>query len=146
MSQRMRQKEEGFKVLANLKRAINIKRNRHEIYQDALGMVLANTGIDAAVVLEEDRNGDANVVAAAGYNEDEVARLKDAEIAIPEELGHAGFLIGNKRDRSAVLETLRSSLRLPYNRGCGQCRYSNDSELRTRSPNRTARRSADCGD
>jgi class 3 adenylate cyclase len=114
MSQRMRQKEEGFKVLANLKRAINIKRNRHEIYQDALGMVLANTGIDAAVVLEQDRNGDANVVAAAGYNEDEVARLKDADIAIPEELGHAGFLIGNKRDRSAVLETLRSSLRLPF--------------------------------
>ena len=114
MSQRMRQKEEGFKVLANLKRAINIKRNRHEIYQDALGMVLANTGIDAAVVLEEDPDGDANVVAAAGYNEDEVARLKGARIAIPEELGQAGFLIGNKRDKSAVLETLRSSLRLPF--------------------------------
>ena len=77
-------------------------------------MVLANTGIDAAVVLEEDPDGDANVVAAAGYNEDEVARLKGARIAIPEELGQAGFLIGNKRDKSAVLETLRSSLRLPF--------------------------------
>lgn len=114
MSQRMRQKEEGFKVLANLKRAINIRRNRHEIYQDALGMVLANTGIDAAVVLEEDPDGDGNVVAAAGYNEDEVARLKGTRIVIPEQLGQAGFLIGNKRDKSDVLEPLRGSLRIPF--------------------------------
>lgn len=114
MRQRMRQREEGFRVLANLRRTIDVKRSRHEIFRDALGMVLANTGIDRAVVVESEPDGEARVVAAAGYSEEEVVAMAGSRIAIPAELEQAGFLIANKRDKLAPLEALRANLGLPF--------------------------------
>jgi class 3 adenylate cyclase len=114
IGRRLRQKEEGFRVLADLKRTINVRRKRRQIYQEALGMVLASMAIDRAAVIESDDSGELWVVASAGYTEEETARLRETPMALPEEIATAGFLIGNKRDKSEVLAALRASLQLPF--------------------------------
>ena len=115
MRHRMRQKEEGFRVLASLRRAMHVQRKRHDIYRDALGLVLASMGLDRGVVIEANADGsDCRVVASAGYAEGETADMTGPSIHLPMELDAAGYLIANKPDRADALERLRKSLRLPF--------------------------------
>lgn len=114
LGRRLRQKDEGFRVLADLKRTINVRRKRRQIYQEALGMVLASMAIDRAVVIETDDAGAPQIVASAGYSEEETAALQGTAVAIPEELSGPGVLIGNKRDKSDALDLLRAGLGLPF--------------------------------
>jgi class 3 adenylate cyclase/small ligand-binding sensory domain FIST len=114
MSHRLRQKDEGFRVLANLRKTINVRSKRHEIYQEALGMVLSSMGIDRALVIEPDETGKPCLVAAAGYADDAIAAIAARSLVIPDALASPGFLIANKRDKSDVVERMRGDLRLPF--------------------------------
>lgn len=112
--QRLRQREEGFRVLARLRRTIDVTRDRHDVYRDAVSMVLSNTGIDRALILESESDGSANVVAAAGYSEDELSALKAAPVTLPPGLTQTGVMRANRRDKEPELDALRASLKLPF--------------------------------
>lgn len=114
LNRRLRQKEEGFRVLANLRATIDVRHTSHRIYRDALGLVLSSMAIDKAVVLEAAGEGGFKVVASAGYGEVELARLALLDIALPDELDTNGCLIANHGDGDVSLARLRVELRLPY--------------------------------
>ncbi len=113
LGHRLRQKDQGFRVLAGLKRTIDMRRTRPEIYREALGLVLAGMAVDRAVVIEADATGEPRVVTSAGYT-DEIARtLGGHPIPLPSVTIADGVIIGNRRDKSDELEVLRRALHMP---------------------------------
>ena len=113
MNHRLRQQEQGFRALANLRKTIDVRRSSHQIYRDALAHVLANMALGRAVVLEADEGGALHVVASGGYTEGDAAKLEKAAIVLPLAFDVNGVLIGNQRDKEATVEQLRRDLQLP---------------------------------
>ena len=113
LNRRLRQKEEGFRILDNLRRAMNVNRTSRQIYQEALGLVLSTMLIDRAVILEEGQDGGVRVVARAGYSEPDGARLDATVIDWPDEIERTGRLVANQADKTGVLIRLRTDLQMP---------------------------------
>ena len=118
LNRRLRQKEEGFRVLADLRKTIDVRHTSHEVYREALGLILSGMAIDRTVVLEASPEGRFRVVARAGYSEPDGARLDAAEIELPANLESSGCLIANESDKkgdpTGDLARLRRELGLPY--------------------------------
>ena len=113
LNRRLRQKEEGFRILADLRKAMNVGSTSHQIYQEALGLVLSTMLIDRAVILEEGKDGAFRPVARAGYAEADGARLDTATIDWPDELERTGRLVANQANKTEVVLRLRADLHLP---------------------------------
>ena len=111
LNRRLRQKEEGFRVLASLRETIDVRRTSHEVYRDALGLILSSMAIDRAVVLELSPEGRFRAVARAGYPDSESAELDRLDVDLP---GTFDCLIANESDKSADLARLRLALGLPF--------------------------------
>ena len=114
LNRRLRQKEEGFRVLADLRKTIDVRHTSHEVYAEALGLILSSMAIDRAVVLEASPDGRLRAVARAGFSERDGAKLDAAEIDLPATFEATGCLVANESDKSAELAVLRVQLGLPY--------------------------------
>ena len=112
LNHRLRQKDEGFRALADLRKTIDVRLTIHQIYHEALGMLLSSMALGKALVLEGTDDGPLTVIASAGYAEDEAALLADLNVELWD-LDSAGFLIGNRADTLKTVERLRRDLHLP---------------------------------
>ena len=111
LNRRLRQKEEGFRVLANLRKTIDVRRTSHEVYAEALGLILSSMAIDRAVVLEMSPEGLFHAVARAGFSQRDGIKLDAVAVELPESFD---CLIANESDKSSELTRLRVDLALPY--------------------------------
>ena len=114
VSRALRQREQGFWVLANLKRNLSALSGKEQIFQDTLARIISSMAVDRALILCMDESGRYRVAAASGYSEEEKAKIAEGVHSFPDSFFAVGHLIANKSETCDTVQIIRHDLRLPF--------------------------------